>query len=347
MQLTSVSVQHVRSHKAYRLRLDSWVTILVGKNGTGKTSLLEAVYIALRGSSFRGSDREVVSVGAEWFRIDIEARSGDSKQNRTVKYEPAKTSGKKQFVINDRSYYRLPQAHKYPVVLFEPDDLRLLNGSPTRRRDWIDHSITQYNPQYHTLRLRYERALKQRNNALKQQMGGDALFVWNVLLAQYGAQIIAARQQAVTAFNDQLGVQYRKISDIADNVEMMYSFTDTESIEQLLLSDLAASEARDLALGFTSTGPHRHDISFYFNNQPALTVASRGEVRSIVLALKLLEIEVITRESGVAPVVLLDDVFSELDEDRQRRLLEQTAGSMLITSNSLPSGFAGNAVKLA
>lgn len=341
--ITHVRVQSIRTHSDYSLDVSPGTTLITGANGSGKTSLIEAVYVALQGSSFKGGDTEVLKKDAPWYRIDV---TFDDSSIRTVKYDPSRTSGKKQFIIDEKTYYRLPQQHKYPVVLFEPEDLRLLNGSPVRRRQFIDHFISQLDPQYATSLRRYERALKQRNSLLKQQLTNDNLFVWNVALSEYGAYIINQRVRFCDELNGELNTAYKTIAHTDDIVTVRYSQTYQENIAQKLLSELHQRTERDMILGFTSVGPHRHDILFDFNNSPALTVASRGEVRTIVLALKFLEVNIIEKITHKKPVVLLDDLFSELDETRQQYLVDSTKrGQMIITSATNSSGISVQQIK--
>ena len=331
MTIKRVTAQNGRVHKKYSLALSPNVTLITGANGSGKTSLIEALYIALRGTSFKGSDGDVLNGSAEWYRIDV---SFDDGTSRTVKFDPSRTSGKKQFVIDGKTNYRLLDRHKYPIVLFEPDDLRLLNGSPTRRRQFIDRFISQLDIQYATALRRYERALKQRNALLKQGAARDNLFAWDVSMSEYGAYVIRQRIKFVDELNERLNEVYASISHTNDSVSVQYSYGAHEDTNQKLLNELHQAAERDKILGYTSVGPHRHDLQFSFNGSPALTVASRGEVRTIVLALKFLEVDIIEKITDKPPVILLDDVFSELDKERQSYLIDLTKRNQIIITSA-------------
>lgn len=328
MNITKVTVQHVRVHEKYSLAVSPNVTLITGSNGSGKTSLIEALYIALRGSSFKGSDGDILARDAGWYRIDIAFKDGTL---RTVKFDPSRPNGKKQFIIDGKTNYRLLEKHKYPIVLFEPDDLRLLSGSPTRRRQFIDRFISQLDPHYVVALRRYERALKQRNALLKQNAANDSMFAWDIALSEHGAYIISQRQAFVERLNTRLNAVYGSISHTNDSVAVRYSY---DSSAQSLLSALHQSADRDKLLGYTSVGPHRHDLLFEFNDSPALVVASRGEVRSVVLALKFLEVEIIEQLTGKNPIILLDDVFSELDKERQNYLVDLTKKNQIIITSA-------------
>lgn len=329
--ITSLRVQNVRIHSSYELSLLPHTTVVTGPNGSGKTSLIEAIYVALRGASFKGSDSDVLRRESDWYRIDVV----EDEATRTVKFDPNRTSGKKQFVIDGKTNYRLLPKYKKPVVLFEPNDLRLLHGSPSRRREYIDMFITQIDPLYNTALHRYDRALKQRNNLLKQQViSPDELFVWDMALSEHGAYIMKKRGEVVRQINNQLAPIYQTIAGKNDAVTVHYPH---ESSQQKLLADLHAHAQRDMILGFTSVGPHRHDIVFQFADSPALAVASRGEVRSIMLALKFIEVEIMQRLLGMKPIILLDDVFSELDATRQDHLVQNFKDYQIVITSATGS----------
>lgn len=331
--VSKLAVQNIRAHEHFILDVSPNVTVITGQNGSGKTSLLEAIYTAFRGSSFKGTDKEMLRQGGDWSRIDVGFSDGSK---RSVKFDPARASGKKQFIVNDKTSYRLAEKDKLPVVLFEPDDLRLLHGSPARRRLFIDRFISQIDPQYAVSIRRYERALRQRNALLKSGGSPDDLFAWNVSLSDYGAYVIESRVQFIEQINKHLNDEYQVIARNDDTVSVHYSHTIVGDVKARLLGELEAGLARDQLLGYTSVGPHRHDLSFVFNGSPALSVASRGEARTIILALKLIEVETIAKLSGVRPLVLLDDVYGELDDSRQKNLSSILNSQIIITGTVSP-----------
>ncbi len=334
MRLTSLSVKNIRTHKSYSLSLAPSVTLITGDNGSGKTSLLEAIYIALQGSSFKGGDNEIICFKTPWYRIDAALDDGTI---RTVKFDPGRATGKKQFEIDSKINYRLTYSNKYPVVLFEPDELRLIHGSPSRRRQFIDRFIAGFDPEYALSLRRYERALKQRNILLKKQSRNNDLFVWDVSLSKYGAYIIERRIELIEQLRPLLETTYKELAQSDDMITILYSEKYKNSVEQRLLSELHQSTERDALLGSTSVGPHRHDILFELNNHPAASAASRGEVRTVVLALKFLEVDILKDKTEKDPIILLDDVFSELDESRQKALMDRFSDyQTIITSVSAP-----------
>lgn len=330
--IKALHVQHLRSHDDFTIEFSPEVTIITGANGSGKTTVLEAIYTTLQGSSFKGSDGELLKKETPWWRIET---TFDDTENRIVKFDPEKPTSRKQFVIDNKTTARIPAKQKYPVVLFEPEDLRLLHGSPARRRQFIDRFISQLNPLYGPTLRKYERALKQRNNLLKNAaISNDELFAWNISLAEHGAFIIEQRIAFIEQINQNLGELYQEIAGTHDDVSIHYSHTFVGDIKQKLLNELHAHLDRDRYLGNTSVGPHRHDVIFEINTSPALSVASRGEARTIVLALKFLEVAIIEQLIDKQPIILLDDVFSELDATRQKLLTSQLKGHQIIITSA-------------
>ncbi len=317
MILKTLRVQNFRTHSDFILEIGEKSTLISGANGSGKTSLLEAIYFALQGTSFRSSDKEILrNDGSSWFRIDLK----DSKDSlRTIIFNDAVQKSKKQFLVDGNKKARLSSNLRIPVVLFEPDDLQLLSGSPTRRRNFLDYFLSQIFPSFQLALARYNKALKQRNNLLKRDnVSKDELFPWNLMLAEYGAEIISKRQDFLELLNSKIEEVYFEISGVKDEIKINYLGEKVSKNE--ILAILSENIERDKILGYTNFGPHKHDIQFIFNKKPAQNVASRGENRSLVLALKFIETDILSDLTSKRPIVLLDDVFSELDDDRQKLL---------------------------
>ena len=317
MILKTLRVQNFRTHSNFILEIGEKSTLISGANGSGKTSLLEAIYFALQGTSFRSSDKEILrNDGSSWFRIDLK----DSKDSlRTIIFNDAIQKSKKQFLVDGNKKARLSANLRIPVVLFEPDDLQLLSGSPTRRRNFLDYFLSQIFPSFQLALARYNKALKQRNNLLKRDnVSKDELFPWNLMLAEYGAEIISKRQDFLELLNSKIEEVYFEISGVKD--EIIIDYLGEKVSKNEILAILSENIERDKILGYTNFGPHKHDIQFIFNKKPAQNVASRGENRSLVLALKFIETDILADLTSKRPIVLLDDVFSELDDDRQKLL---------------------------
>lgn len=330
--VSKLSVYNFRTHDHKIVDLSSDVIVITGKNGVGKTSLIEAIFVALQGKSFKGVDDDILKHQKDWWKIDLVMTN---QEIRSVTYNQAKNQNKKIFKIDGKINYRLPRTKIYPVVLFEPDDLRLLHGSPTRRRQFIDGLISQVNPYFREVTRKYDRALRQRNTLLKcSSLSKNDLFVWDIALSKYGAYIIDQRNIMTSKINNQLNQVYEKITGSGDSIIMRYSEKTDDNSPQQILHDLQKSLDKDRIVKFTTVGPHRHDVLFDYNNSTASAGASRGETRSIVLALKMIEIDIIKDTTKINPLVLLDDVYSELDEDRQK-LLQKNVGSQAIITTTI------------
>lgn len=320
MVLKQVRVVNFRSHDDFTIEMGSRSNLITGDNGSGKTSLLEAIYIGLQGSSFRSSDKEIVKSGSEynWYRVDV---IDDSNSLRIVRFDASKDSSRKQFEVDGKKNYRLPLKSRVPVVLFEPADLQLISGSPARRRQFIDRLLSQIDPTFKRTLTKYDKSLRQRNNLLKSSYNSsDLLFPWNVILAEAGSEIINRRREMVERLNQQINQTYYNITGVKDNIEITYS--SEEISKSQALKNLVEAEERDRLLGFTSFGPHKHDIEFIFNGAAAVSTASRGETRCLILGLKFLETDILSQELDTRPIILLDDVFGELDKNRQVLLTE-------------------------
>jgi len=329
--VSSIQIKNFRSHDEFSVVLDPNVTIITGKNGTGKTSILESIYFLCRGNSFKGSAKEILKIGSGWWNLKAET----PKDNIFISFNYEENISIKKFKINEQNFARLPQKHKIPVVLFEPEELRLINGSPARRRKFLDQFIGQIDPMYQISSRRYEKALKQRNTLLKKPNSKkDDLFVWNIALSEHGSYITEKRIEFVNNINEKINDVYKSISGNQDKVNLSYSYNTGQNSQQKLFSELDNSFDKDKIIGTTSIGPHRHDLIFTFNKSPAKEIASRGEVRTIILALKFIEMEILEIIYNDKPIILLDDVYGELDESRQKKLGGMTKYHQVIITSS-------------
>lgn len=327
MIIKSINLTNFRNHDTYHLDCNDDTTLILGKNGCGKTSVLEAIYILTRGKSFRATDQDIIKRETEFYRVEIINNSGEKS---TVTFD-GKT---KTFTIMDKKTRRLPKNHKYPVVLFLPSDLNLISGSPSRHREYFDRLFSQLDEKYSNYLSRYEKALRQRNEILKSDyVETSSLFSWNLLLAKYGTYIYQTRQQLVDRINLSLEKTYFSIAKKNDNLTLNYQTEISIKNEDSYLKNLESNLEKDLYLKHTSYGIHRDNFIFYFNDKPADGSASRGETRSIVLALKFIEAEIIKEKTGSKPLILLDDVFSELDESRRKALVQNFKHHQIIITS--------------
>lgn len=287
------------------------------------------------GKSYRVRDADLIRHGEPWARLDGQT----DVANRTLKLI-AQPSGlvQKEFVLQDVLFKRLSLQKTIPVVLFEPNHLQLLTGSPETRRDYLDTLLEQIVPGFSALRRQYKRALSQRNSLLKQQLvKDDQIFVWNIRLGQLGGQIVAERIRIVQELQSRLEGLYEALAGTKAQVEIRYiSKCALEQYSSDLMHKLEHSVQQDMERGFTSYGPHREDFGVWLGGFPTAEVASRGETRTLLLALKIMEVELLERHRDVRPILLLDDVFSELDGARRRALTEvlQTHQTFITTTDA-------------
>lgn len=332
MLLHRLSLHNFRSYEAREFAFSPQVSMIVGRNGVGKTNILEAIHVLMQGKSFRDSDEQLVRHDEAWWKIAGVVDEGE----REVRYRLGEPSPKQLFV-DGVSRGRFTYRHQLPIVLFEPDDLFMVHASPGARRRYLDALLLKVQPSYRQTLARYERALLQRNNLLKKRLPvtalRDAVFVWDIALSEYGSEIVRQRARLVQTLNDTVASRYSSIAHHTHTVTLVYDHTRS-SESQLLVQQLAHSLDKDVLRGFTSVGPHRDDLDFELDGKPAKQTASRGEVRTLVLALKRIELDVIERETHHTPILLLDDVFSELDATRQRAITHDTRQQTIITSTT-------------
>lgn len=307
--IRGLRIQNFRRHANFTVNFSDNVIVITGANGSGKTSIIEAIYLALTGKSWRSNFQEILRDDgkiSDWWRIDLEFASGET---RTVKFQ----NEQKIFEIGDNKFARLPAKHKKPVILFEPNDLQLLYGSPTRRRDFFDRFITQIESTHQTNLNKFTRVLKQRNNLLKHGASANELFVWDMQFVDLAKEIIASRENWITKISENLTHEYQKIAGQKDEISIKY--IAPQKTKTQILSQLNA----DLHAGWSVTkiGPQTHDIKFRINNHDAKLTASRGENRTIIFAILAVMTELLNQKFGEKVYLIFDDIDSELDLERK------------------------------
>jgi DNA replication and repair protein RecF len=352
-----------RSYERIELDLDPGVSVLVGPNGTGKTNLVEALgYVATLGSHRVATDAPLVRAGASAAVI----RCAVMHDGRELLVELEIVPGRANRARLGRSPVRRARdvLGALRLVLFAPEDLELVRGDPAERRRYLDDLLVARLPRYAGVRADYERVVKQRNALLRTaylarktggSRGGDlsTLDVWDTHLARHGAELIAGRLElvdalaphvakaydAVAAGRGAAGIAYRSSLDIAD------SAVDRAALRAALAAALAQSRPSEVERGVTLVGPHRDDLTLTLGSLPARGYASHGESWSFALALRLAAYDVL-RAEGIEPVLVLDDVFAELDSGRRARLAELVGGAhqVLVTcavADDVPRGLRG------
>jgi DNA replication and repair protein RecF len=316
--INDIRLQHFRSYADDSFEFEPGVNIIVGPNASGKTNLLEAILVVARGTSYRVKDQELIQYEEPWTRLDAHDATG----LRTVKIVAEPKPGK-TYEIEGKILRRLMANRMLPVVVFEPNHLIMFSGAPDLRRSYLDDLLEQLQVGYGTVRRDYRRVLAQRNALLKRygQTAENQMFAWNVRLSELGGRMVRARLELLAQMNERASELYSSLAHKKTSVELVYdSKLPLESYESTLLRTLENNFELDVARGFTGAGPHREDIKVLIGGRPAQTSASRGETRTAVLMLKVMELQLLETARGDAPLLLLDDVFSELDGARRQAL---------------------------
>lgn len=332
MKVTSLSLRNFRNYESVDLETNHRVNVFIGPNAQGKTNLLEAIYmIALTKSHRTSKDKETIRWNEEFALISAqtEKKYGDVSLQLTIS-----NRGKKAR-INGLEMRKLSEyIGSLNVVLFAPEDLEIVKGSPGVRRRFLDMEIGQIQPSYLYSLSQYHKVLSQRNHFLKtgdvlKSSNAPLMEVWNEQLAQYGAKIMIGRQQFIAKLRNWAQWIHNSITDGAEQLDIDYLPSvemDDEPDETYLFErfmvKLSQAKEQEMRRGATVVGPHRDDLAFRINGKDALSFGSQGQQRTTALSLKLAEIELIKEETGEYPVLLLDDVLSELDRDRQTHLIE-------------------------
>ena len=317
------------------------LTVIHGANGEGKTNLLEAVGYLATLSSFRGAPAEaLVRVGTEGAVVRAEGQ----REGRSLLIEASlQRTGRDRVQVNRQPLRRARDLVGYlRVSVFSPDDLALVKGGPAERRRFLDDTLVGLHPKNDVLRGDLDRVLRQRNTLLKQAGGrltaevAATLDVWDAKLAELGDALARARADLGLRLQPVRAKAYDQVASASAQVEAQYE----RSWDGELAGALVAARSDDLRRGVSTVGPHRDDVALAIGGLPARTHASQGEQRSMALALRLAAHAVVTEEVGSPPVLLLDDVFSELDPDRAEALVAHLpmGQALLTTAGDVPAG---------
>jgi DNA replication and repair protein RecF len=352
MFVTHLSLADFRSYELVEVPLGAGVTVFTGANGQGKTNLVEAVeFLATLGSHRVASEAPLVRAGAERALVRARVQAG-LEDDRSLLLEIEIVAGRANRASLNRSPLRRARdlLGALRVVLFSPEDLAIVKGDPSERRRFIDELTTARWPRLAGVRADYDRVLRQRSTLLKSLSGRSGravdpsaaatLDVWDGQLAALGAELVAARLVTLDALQPLLVAAYADIAPTNNVAAAVYKSSSTLSSEQtiaelttVLVEHMAQRRLEEVARGQCLVGPHRDDITLNLGELPAKGYASHGESWSYALALRLAAFGLL-RADGVEPVLILDDVFAELDEDRRRRLAELVADAeqVLITA---------------
>lgn len=352
MKITKLCINNFRNYTNTTVEFDDGVNFVVGKNAQGKTNLLESLYLISVGKSPKNSkEKQLIKFEQDKAKIEVDFKTNAGNKTITMFLDKA---NKKAIKINSLNILKLTElVGILSVVYFSPDEMKLIKEVPEDRRNFLDVSISQFDKPYLYNLLRYDKVLKQRNAILKSlnsnQTKIEQLKLFTPQLIDIAEKIIEKRIEFIEKLKF-FAKNIHKLITIDESLDISYSYQKQEnlSIKQDLQNQFDKVLNKELELGYTCVGPHRDDMIFKINNLDCRQFASQGQQRTVALVVKLSLMEVIKQEIGEYPVLLLDDVLSELDDDRQNRLLNLTKEyQTLITCTALPRiNFKANIIEI-
>ena len=334
MKIKTLGLKNYRNCKNIWLNFSCQKTLIIGKNAQGKTNILESIYLLSDLKSPRTSVMtDLINFESEGFEINSTIEKNNTEIELDFSYNQEK---KREFRINKVKSNSKDFKLAVKTVLFSTKDLLLLRGAPQDRRDWLDRAISQIYPAYEERISKYEKIRIQKNNLLKQEYIDEALLdVYNEQLVITGANIIFLRKKFLKEIERLAQIKHKVISDTEEfALDYTCPESEVEQICEYLKQQLIVKRSEEFGRRQACVGPHRDDIEFKINGIDAVKFASQGQQRTLVLALKLGELDIIKEKTGYAPILLLDDVLAELDETRQNYLLKSIENGVqtIITS---------------
>ena len=345
MIVKQIKLKDFRNYDNLDLKLDSGINIFYGNNAQGKTNIIEAIFMSAIGKSFRtNKDSELIQFSKNSASIDINYENSDREGKINIEI-----SDKKRVKINDIPLKKLSEIlGKIYVVLFTPDDINILKGSPSNRRKFLNIMISQLRPLYMFALSEYTNAMNQRNTYLKQikleNRAEDMLDIWDMKLAELGMKIYSYRKEFIEKISEKIQNVHSKITNNNEKIEIAYNFECKN--KQEYIENLRENRKIDIIKGITSYGVHRDDFYININNNLISAYGSQGQHRTAILSLKISELQIIYDEVGEYPILLLDDFMSELDNERRINLLENINNNQVIITCTDKNFFKGIKSKL-
>lgn len=335
MYIQRVILKNYRNYRDLNVQLNKGINIFYGQNAQGKTNIIESICLASTGKSHRTQkDAELINWNSEDSRVKIEFEK--EKDNKTVEIY-LKKGFKKQVKLNGVRLNKIGELiGNLNTVVFSPDHMKIIKDGPSERRRFIDIILSQVKPGYYYNLVQYLKVLEQRNillnEAKKNIKAIRTMDIWNEQLVLYGTKIIKARDEFIKNINIFAAETHERISNRKEKLEMIYKPSveayegNEKAIEKRYTEYLERFRDEDLKRGITHKGPHRDDLFLYLNNMEVKTYCSQGQQRTTLLSIKISELKYMSKETEEVPILLLDDVFSELDMERQKYLMEFIKG---------------------
>ena len=324
MVIKNIYLENFRNYENQKLSFDENKNVFYGANGQGKTNVIEAIYYFCTCKSFRSNyDREVIKFGKDFshIRMDFVAKGRDNTADIYI-------TDKKSVKVNGVNLEKLSELIGITnMVIFTPEHLNLIKDGPGIRRNFLDVFISQIKPNYFNYLINYYKVLKQRNNVIKNKKMISTIDVWNEKLSEYGVLLCKYRDEALKEIDKNIKkYQSYENLDIVYNPSVKDDFSDKENF----IKKLELSLEKDIEKGITLIGPHRDDFDVLQDKKSLRKYGSQGQTRSAVLKIKLAECEIIKNITGEEPVLLLDDVLSELDKSRREYFTHNIHGRQVI-----------------
>lgn len=336
MYIKEVELKNFRNYEELSLKFNENINFIIGNNAQGKTNLLESIFVCSMGKSFRTSkDLEMIGFEKDFAKVKVTAQKNlfptdieitlRKDQGKAIKVDGVNISKASDLLEN------------LYIVIFSPEDLKIVKDEPEKRRKFIDRELCVLRPAYFDSLNNYKKVLLQRNNYLKEKnIDSTVLDIWDVQLAKYGAKIISMRTEFIEKLNKISAEIHSNITDGKENLRIEYdsNIKVVKSPEYELYSAIKRAQSADMRLRTTTRGPHRDDILFYIDDVNVRSFGSQGQQRTAALSLKLAELNLIKEETGEDAVLLLDDVMSELDAGRQEFLIKTLSDIQLFITTT-------------
>lgn len=348
MNIRTITISSFRNFESLLLQFGNETNVFFGDNGSGKTNLLEAIFVLLLGRSPRGAqDIVMIRDNTDVYRIEGDVYTDNSKRELAIAYQ----KGGRKKVTEDRTVIRISELYKHnSVVSTAPEDSQILAGPPSKRREFVNIYLSQASSKYLADLTDYARVLAQKNAYLKN--GSSDACPFDYLLVQYGLQIMKARRGFLEAIASSASEYYAKISG-GQALDVRYCPSVSPDpddanwlgIEQRFNDKLEQYRSREIMVGRSFVGPHRDEVDILIRNLPARSHGSQGELRTAAVSLKLAVFDYLKKVRRVTPILLLDEIFAELDQNRQNLLIEAFGGFgqlFLTTASHVPSALSEN-----
>ncbi len=329
MWIKKIKIYNFRNYKNEEINLEKNINIFYGKNAQGKTNIIEAIYLCGLGKSFRtNKDKEMIKLNENNSFVEVEYEKSD--RDGKIKIE---LKNKKNIYLNNIKLKKLSELlGNLNVVIFTPDDINILKGGPENRRRFLNIMISQLRPNYLNVLNLYKKTIEERNNYLRlikeENKSEELLDIWDEKLAEYAEKIVNYRKEFINKISNKIVEIHKSITNNNEEIKIEY-LTDCEKKENYL-NLLKQRRKLDIIKGFTTKGIHRDDFVIYINDNQVNVYGSQGQNRTVMLSLKLSELQIIYDEIGEYPILLLDDFMSELDKERRKNFLENIKNNQVI-----------------